>query len=158
MSPCKNKNPIWGNIEHNNYFKGFPKSSTWSSMNAGPQTTLNGWSPNMVAVIFLNCMMEITRAFCFAPWTSNNQPHCFLFDSLPISHLHIHWDINYLFLSTMAALRCASIQYDIPVYALYWIIHRISGINQYIITPGYCKKYRHIYMNKKYRKKLRKMQ
>lgn len=99
ISPCKNKNPIRGNIEHN-YFKGFPKSTTRSYMNAGPQTTLNGCSPNMVAVIFLNWMMKITRAFCLALCTSN-MPHSFLSDSLPISHLHIHWDINYLFLSTM---------------------------------------------------------
>lgn len=79
ISPCKNKNPIRGNIEHN-YFKGLPKSTTWSDMNAGPQTTLNGCSPNMVAVIFLNWMMKITRAFCLVPCTRNT-PHSFLPDS-----------------------------------------------------------------------------
>lgn len=118
ISPCKNKIPIWGNIEHN-YFKGFTNSTTQSYMNAGPQTTLNGCSPNVVAVIFLNWMMENTQAFCLAPCTRNT-PYTFLPDSHSLPHLHIHWGINYLFLTIMTCCittECACIQCNIAVYA-----------------------------------------
>lgn len=88
--------------------KASPKSTTQSYTRAGPQTTLNGCGPNMVAVIFLNWKMEITQAFCVAPY--RNTARSFFPDSLP--HLHIHWDINYLSLSTM--IRCITMSLSAP--------------------------------------------